>query len=200
MHAACAPAQRLYGHCTFAPEPLQLPVPDLSCTATSCSSLCRSSLGAAAAAVQEQRYNLALVPAAAIWPPSCPKIPRGQKPLSAGLQGRGGSHSLALAGTVSASCISHRGPEPLCEMQGAGSVRATAGRWQPLRPNCRQTAIAGRLTHRGATGCRPRLGDGRAARPGHRGGRGAAPLCVWSSTTTQLFHRDRPRGSKVSQS
>ena len=43
-----------------------------------------------------------------------------------------------------------------------------------------------------------RCGDGRPARPGHRGGRGAAPHCVWSSTTPQPFHRDRPRGTQVS--
>ena len=57
----------------------------------------------------------------------------------------------------------------------------------------RQRAIAGRLTHRGATGCRPRLGAGRAARPGHHGGRGAAPLCVWGSAPTRLLHPRRAR-------
>ena len=65
-------------------------------------------------------------------------------------------------------------------------------------PQEAQRAIAGRLTHRGATGCRPRLGAGRAARPGHHGGRGAAPLCVWSSTALRQFLRDRRRGTQVS--
>ena len=59
-------AQSLF--CTFSPELLQLQKPDLTCTATSSSSLCSLSLGPAAAAVQEQRYNLALGPAAAIAP------------------------------------------------------------------------------------------------------------------------------------
>ena len=113
---------------------------------------------------------------------------------------RGGCHSLALTGTTSAPRIPHRGSHPLCGMEGAGSVRATAGRWQPLRPNCRQTAIAGRLTHGGATGCRPRLGAGRAARPGHHGGRGAAPLCVWGSAPTRLLHPRRARSTQVSKS
>ena len=70
---------------------------------------------------------------------------------------------------------------------------AEASRWCFLRPNCRRGAIAGRLTHRGATGCRPRLGAGRAARPGHHGGRGAAPLCVWGSAPTRLLHPRRAR-------
>ena len=60
-------------------------------------------------------------------------------------------------------------------------------------PREAQRAIAGRLTHRGATGCRPRLGAGRAARPGHHGGRGAAPLCVWGSAPLRLLHPRRAR-------
>ena len=46
--------------CTFAPELLQLQVPDLSCTTTSSSSLCRSSLGPAAATAAERRYRMAI--------------------------------------------------------------------------------------------------------------------------------------------
>ena len=52
--------------CTFSPELLQLQKPDLTCTATSSSSLCRSSLGPAAATAAERRYTMALSPAAAI--------------------------------------------------------------------------------------------------------------------------------------
>ena len=65
---------------------------------------------------------------------------------------------------------------------------AEASRWCFLRPNCRRGAIAGRLTHRGATGCRLRLGAGRASRPHYNGGRAALPLCVWGSTPTRLLH------------
>ena len=57
-------AQSLF--CTFSPELLQLQKPDLTCTATSSSSLCRSSLGPAAATAAERRYTMALGPAAAI--------------------------------------------------------------------------------------------------------------------------------------
>ena len=54
--------------CTFSPGLLQLQKPDLTCTATSSSSLCRSSLGPAAATAAERRYIMALGPAAAIAP------------------------------------------------------------------------------------------------------------------------------------
>ena len=53
-------AQSLF--CTFPPELLQLQVPDLDLhsAATSSSSLCRSSLGPAAATAAERRYIMAL--------------------------------------------------------------------------------------------------------------------------------------------
>ena len=102
--------------CTFSLQRLQLQVPGLTCTTTSCSSLCRSSLASAAAAVQEQSYRTTIGP---------------------------------------------------------------------------QRATAHLPTRREVTGCRPRLGDEGAARPGHHGDRGAAPLCVWGSTALGQFHRAR---------
>ena len=78
-------------------------------------------------------------------------------------------------------------------------MAAEASRCLMSRPNGPQAATAHLPTRREVTaGCRPRLGDEGAARPDHHGDRGAAPLCVWSSTALRQFLRDRPRGTQVS--